>query len=109
MIAHSQEVFERNNDQSDRLTSLYGLTPKVESAIIDAVQSGAVHRVRTLVAPLHPADQADLLERLPTRSATAMVRLLDDHLDAETLTYVCLLYTSPSPRDMRRSRMPSSA
>ena len=23
--------------------------------------------------------------------------------------YPCLLYTSPSPRDMRRSRMPSSA
>ena len=32
----------------------------------------------------------------------------------ETRTYkdlaiACLLYTSPSPRDMRRSRMPSSA
>ena len=27
-----------------------------------------------------------------------------------TWTYsICLLYTSPSPRDMRRSRMPSSA
>ena len=26
-----------------------------------------------------------------------------------THIYVCLLYTSPSPRDMRRSRMPSSA
>ena len=25
------------------------------------------------------------------------------------LNKVCLLYTSPSPRDMRRSRMPSSA
>ena len=24
-------------------------------------------------------------------------------------SYICLLYTSPSPRDMRRSRMPSSA
>ena len=24
-------------------------------------------------------------------------------------SYDCLLYTSPSPRDMRRSRMPSSA
>ena len=23
--------------------------------------------------------------------------------------YICLLYTSPSPRDTRRSRMPSSA
>ena len=25
------------------------------------------------------------------------------------MSMVCLLYTSPSPRDMRRSRMPSSA
>ena len=25
------------------------------------------------------------------------------------VTWACLLYTSPSPRDMRRSRMPSSA
>ena len=25
------------------------------------------------------------------------------------LSIICLLYTSPSPRDMRRSRMPSSA
>ena len=30
----------------------------------------------------------------------------DDDLDEEE---DCLLYTSPSPRDMRRSRMPSSA
>ena len=27
----------------------------------------------------------------------------------ETRTYTCLLYTSPSPRDRTRSRMPSSA
>ena len=27
----------------------------------------------------------------------------------EALSIDCLLYTSPSPRDMRRSRMPSSA
>ena len=34
-------------------------------------------------------------------------------LDAESnpmaTSIICLLYTSPSPRDMRRSRMPSSA
>ena len=29
-------------------------------------------------------------------------------LDGDTL-YFCLLYTSPSPRDKRQSRMPSSA
>ena len=28
---------------------------------------------------------------------------------AGTLTFICLLYTSPSPRDQRGSRMPSSA
>ena len=27
----------------------------------------------------------------------------------DCITYVCLLYTSPSPRDKRQSRMPSSA
>ena len=30
-------------------------------------------------------------------------------VQAPTVLFVCLLYTSPSPRDMRRSRMPSSA
>ena len=29
--------------------------------------------------------------------------------DKDVLLYVCLLYTSPSPRDRTRSRMPSSA
>ena len=29
--------------------------------------------------------------------------------DLESLTDSCLLYTSPSPRDKRQSRMPSSA
>ena len=28
---------------------------------------------------------------------------------AEAIPYACLLYTSPSPRDRTRSRMPSSA
>ena len=29
--------------------------------------------------------------------------------DTESLEYACLLYTSPSPRDVEESRMPSSA
>ena len=30
-------------------------------------------------------------------------------IKATGVCHTCLLYTSPSPRDMRRSRMPSSA
>ena len=87
-MAHDSENNERKEDGADRLGALYGLTPKVETAIIEAVQAGAVRRLRTLVAPLHPADQADLLERMPVRTAGALVRFLGDHLDAETLTYL---------------------
>ena len=36
------------------------------------------------------------------------VRVVGDLLTIDTISG-CLLYTSPSPRDMRRSRMPSSA
>ena len=87
-MMHDNDQIECKDDGSDRLAALYGLTPKVETAIIDAVQAGAVRRLRTLVAPLHPADQADLLERMPARTATSLVRFLGDHLDAETLTYL---------------------
>ena len=33
----------------------------------------------------------------------------EDHTWHNLIPYVCLLYTSPSPRDRTRSRMPSSA
>ena len=87
-MMHDNEQIERKDGGSKRLAALYGLTPKVETAIIEAVQAGAVRRLRTLVAPLHPADQADLLERMPARTAASLVRFLGDHLDAETLTYL---------------------
>jgi len=42
--------------------------------------------------------------RLPGISGLALQRQL-----AETNVQICLLYTSPSPRDLSTSRMPSSA
>ena len=43
-----------------------------------------------------------------TSSKTKREEWIDNYFAQET-AYACLLYTSPSPRDMRRSRMPSSA
>ena len=42
------------------------------------------------------------------------LRIVYPHVDLicineNAVTYTCLLYTSPSPRDQRGSRMPSSA
>ena len=36
-------------------------------------------------------------------------RVSKDHPRVHAMGSVCLLYTSPSPRDKRQSRMPSSA
>ena len=47
----------------------------------------------------------ELAERVVRRHRLAE-RFLTDVLD---LSWACLLYTSPSPRDRTRSRMPSSA
>ena len=44
----------------------------------------------------------DRLARIPTNGRSAVARVA-------LISMVCLLYTSPSPRDRTRSRMPSSA
>jgi magnesium transporter len=71
----------------DPLASLYGMTPKVEAAVITSLADGDVRRVRALVSPLHPADQADLVERLNPTQRKLLLKMLGPVLDPETLTY----------------------
>ena len=46
--------------------------------------------------------------RMQARAAADLERLITGKLGEAGLKH-CLLYTSPSPRDKRQSRMPSSA
>ena len=55
---------------------------------------------------LRAKERGDLI-RLRHGVYAAPEALLNTMIDVERI--ICLLYTSPSPRDMRRSRMPSSA
>ena len=63
------------------------------------------------LAPADPEELANgysaLLYSLPVIEAILMPVMMA--VLASRLWDICLLYTSPSPRDMRRSRMPSSA
>ena len=54
--------------------------------------------------PPHSTFDSDGLMRPPRMEITSV--LLPD---GRTVIVICLLYTSPSPRDQRGSRMPSSA
>ena len=56
-----------------------------------------------------PVDQKRTLEALGLKKIGQVVEHKMTPSIEGMINKVCLLYTSPSPRDMRRSRMPSSA
>ena len=53
--------------------------------------------------------QAEVTKKAPTEEAIEKAEKRVRELEAQIEDYNCLLYTSPSPRDKRQSRMPSSA
>ena len=53
---------------------------------------------------MYKTEQGDPVERLREMAAET-----SDEAPSTILSGACLLYTSPSPRDRTRSRMPSSA
>ena len=54
---------------------------------------------------LHPVDDASIF----TDGQEVICTIDRNRRNELTLMHTCLLYTSPSPRDKRQSRMPSSA
>ena len=77
-------------------------------------QSGGPTAVinKSLVGFIKEATKSDFDEILGARHGLAGM-LSEDFVDLSNLSeaqlYGCLLYTSPSPRDLSTSRMPSSA
>ena len=68
--------------------SLYGLTPVVEDAILNAINKKNRTSLKKLIEPLHPADQADMLERLTSERLNLFLSLLGKYLDPEVLVYL---------------------
>ena len=68
--------------------SLYGLTPIVEDAILNAINKKNRTSLKKLIEPLHPADQADMLERLSNEKLNIFLTILGRSLDPEVLVYL---------------------
>ena len=64
---------------------LYGLTPELISAIVEALDQEDEARLEALVVPLHAADQADLLEMVGADERRLIVDALGAGFDPEIL------------------------
>ena len=72
--------------------------------IVMDVNSGSVHVVDDIVYDMIP-----LVEPLVTEGIKDADTIKAAVLNLANIPYPCLLYTSPSPRDLSKTRMPSSA
>ena len=106
------------------LAALGGLLARRQRALAAAVAIAVSAYVATLaliqwIAPSRTAD-IDTIGRLPLGDLSAPLHLLSDQASGLVSfvvalvvlgiqVFTCLLYTSPSPRDLSTSRMPSSA
>ena len=93
-------------DTLEQLQALYGVpherSLRKELTYLSAPYQALVAASPFVVLATHGPDGLDCS---PRGDAPGFVRILDEH----TLLLPCLLYTSPSPRDVEESRMPSSA
>ena len=100
----NESIYENRHKHTDELKKM-GANIKVEGrvALIDGVEklTGAV-----VVATDLRAGAAMVVAGLMAEGETEITNI--EHID-RGYPHICLLYTSPSPRDARVSRMPSSA
>lgn len=83
-----QENIPDTKASASQISSLYGLTPKVETAILAALSAQDSVRLKMLIDPLHAADKADFMKRISQHETATLVELLSDDFDAEILAYL---------------------
>ena len=97
--ASGSELITTNSTEPQKLLIPADTSDVPGATLIDLIYSGLVYFDEN--GEVHN-DQAEKIEK--TDDVTYKVTIKDDAVFSD-----CLLYTSPSPRDQRGSRMPSSA
>ena len=86
-IQNENDVSTIDSTKEDTINNLFGLTSEVETEIKFCIKNN--HKKDFFSFDLlHPADQADMLERLSKDQLDNCLRLLSKRLDPETLVYL---------------------
>jgi len=82
-----EAVFHTNTviEDTESLNETFGLHPMFVDAVDDALLKKKKKQVRKLVADLHPADLADLLEHLEPKQCQRLVEVLKDQFNPDVL------------------------
>ena len=91
-------------DGATGLDAARAIGPRLAEQAVLVRSNGAVQDLR---APLADGQAISILTTRDRDDPDALAVLR--HSSAHLLAEACLLYTSPSPRDRQKSRMPSSA
>ena len=73
----------------------------MDTSMVDMMDTSMVDMMDTSMVDMMDTSMVDMMD-------TSMVDMMDTSM-VDMMDTSCLLYTSPSPRDQRGSRMPSSA
>jgi len=85
----SEALDKTESEDSDAFDELYGLSHETVAAVESALDEGApAETIREIVVPLHAADLADLLERLPKDDRLSVIHALGEELDADVFSYI---------------------
>ena len=106
-----------NPEKIERLKRGISDVPDVPDAVLGPLIKSGQIQVTTDYSVLSQLDTVNICVPTPLNEnrtpdmqfITAAVEQIAQHLHSEQQAQTCLLYTSPSPRDRTRSRMPSSA
>ena len=82
------ETQEAPAERENELEGLYGLTDDLVHDIRLAAQQDRREDIPSLIADLHAADLADLLEQLGSTARTVVIQTIGDKLDAEVVAHL---------------------
>ena len=91
-------------------TEVFGFTTEEEELFCEAANYGLILKVKEGLTWKEALERAkEKFTELMDKAKDAWTRIWLRHDRDALVCYTCLLYTSPSPRDLSTSRMPSSA
>ena len=108
-VVHRRDSFRASKIMQDRVLSHDQIDVSWNKEVVEIKGESQVSSVLLKDSQTNEMEEKEIDGVFIAIGHTPNVSFLNGFLELDEKGYICLLYTSPSPRDVKRSRMPSSA